>query len=330
MTDTRYAKIGQQTDFSTAAEPTEHLLLVSESIKLRHEDINNIQSARSMGVSRSLSARRTVGGGLDIYQSYAQLKTLLGRTVSDASLVTIAAGVGKSTFIPSPHFEAKPCTLDIARDEAIHRYIGLFAQALRISFGQSDQHFGVSLEMLGKDEDTPQALEVVDGTDFPRPEYIGETGATTPFSIVLSDGSTSWNAYTDSIDMNFKWNRDLRHPARRATPTGIIGGSVVGASAKLKWLYESDTEFLLDAYRTRADLSMLLTMQGDEIGSTGYYEEFTVYFPVCKLLSEPPTLKNSGFGNIDFPINLLPLLGSGISNAPFRFTIQHSIPGGGE
>lgn len=330
MTDTRYAKWGLQTDFNTAVEPDEYLLLVGENIKLRHDAIRNIRQERSAAVYRSLSNMKHTEGSFDTLLSYRQLNTLLSRCMDTPTTTNPATAVDVSTFAADAHFEALPLTIDIARDEAIHRYVGMIVEGLRLSMGTGDRHFGVSLDFIGKTEGPAQALETVTASEFKRPEEIGGTPATTPFELEISDGVTTWTATVDMVDISIKWNRFLRHPERSATPTGFIGGGVISTRVKAKWLYEADTEFLLDAYRDRTDVSVTLTMQGEQIGATGYYSGFVATFPQCIMLAEPPTLKNAGFGNIDFTFDFLPLLNAGAGPFSFVVTSDNGAGGGGE
>jgi hypothetical protein len=237
----------------------------------------------------------------------------------------MGSGATRYTFTPDPQFRPGSITVDVARDIERHRYTGVTFTGGRLSFGTGDRHFGMSLSCIGCEESAVSGLPELTETEIPVPEAIGETGATTPFDLTISDGVTTWTASAESIDVSATWDRRLRFVSRSLTPVGVTGGGVVGADAKVKWFYDGDTDFLLDAIRARTEVSMTLTMQGAVIGG-GIYEGLEITLPRCLVNGDPPTLRGSGFGNIDFTASLAPLYSSSAGYGPLRYRVTVPSP----
>lgn len=299
----RAARFGTEAAYGTAVATSDYLALVGESLK-RKPTLRAIRPERRHSPIRQIETRRSVSGNLDVYLDYDQLGTILRRLVGVPTSAFLANGGWHHYFGPRPDFTPPSLTIDIARDVELHRYTGVVFQAARLSMTTQDRHFGLSLSCIGKDEAPAGAIPTPAMNVFPEPAFIGQSDAPDTLLVILSDGTTTWQAHAESLDLNFTWDRKLRTPERRITPTGFYGGGVINATGKIGTLYGTDSDFLLDAIRSRALVSLRFIMNGASIGPFFDHETLEIVFPVCQVNGDPPTLKNSGRGNIDFSVDL--------------------------
>lgn len=310
--------------FGTAVAPTSALDIASEGLKLR-PDRDMVQPAGRIAPMRQTSGKRSVAGPLDVYLSYTTMGHVLRALVGSPSTTSLGSGAYLHIFTPSSSYRPGGWTVDVMREVGRHRFTGLIFTAGRLSFGLGDRHFGLGLQCLAADWD-PDAgsLPATAESDFSAPAQVGDTGAPTPFDISLSDGSTTWSADSDSLDITATWDRKLRHPDGRAAATGVVGGGRCGAVGKVGISYTSDSAFLVSAIDDHTSVSLVLTMQGDLIGG-GIYQGLVVTLPSCKLSGDAPTLRTSGYGNIGFSADLAALYSSSAGYGPVRYELTNSV-----
>lgn len=315
---------GPEDHYGVAGATPNRLLLAGESLK-RRSDFRTVQPSRRHSPTRQSELRRRVDGSLDVYLSYAALAQILIYLVGMPTIEDLGSGAIRMTFVPNPQYRPSSLTVDIAREVELHRYTGVFLTSGRLSFGLGDAHFGLSLGCQGKDEGPGGAVPAATDAEFPVPESVGDTGAPTAFRVQLSDGSTTWIADPESFEVTTSWDRRPRLTERSLTPTGMIGGGIVATGAKAKVFYGTDSDFLLDAIRSRASVGMALTMQGALIGG-GIYQGLDITLPACKVNGDPPTLRSSGYGNIDFGVDLQSLLDDASGYGPIRYRVTVPAP----
>lgn len=270
---------------------------------------------------RQIEARRSTAGSLDLYASFDSIGYLFTWLVADPASAPSGSGHAH-VFTPLPSYAPPSLTVDLARDIELHRYTGVVLTSGRFSASTQDRHFGLSLNCIGKDEAAAGAIPSPSESSFGEPAMY-DVDAPTPFSVTLDDGSTSWTAFCESIDLNFGWDRKLREPERRTTPTGFTGGGVISTSGKVGTLYDTDSDFLLDAIRARTEVSMLVTIQGAALGG-GANQEISWNFPICMVNGDPPTLRTAGRGNIDFSVDLQALYSQVDGFGPFQASLTNS------
>lgn len=309
--------MGPESAYGTAVTPSLYFRLAGESLK-RKPTLQTIRPERRHSAIRQVEARRSTGGGLDVYTSYDSLGYILRWLAAVPESVSGVAGTFQHVFTPSPSFTPPSLTVDVARDIELHRYTGTVLAAGRFSATTQDRHFGMSLQCIGKDEAPAGAIPTPAESVFGEPAFY-DPAASDPFLITLYDGSTSWNAFCESVDFNWTWDRKLREPERRTTPTGFTGGGVIAATGKIGTLYDTDSDFLLDAIRSRAPVSLSLTMQGEA------RREFDLTYPFCQVNGDPPTLRSSGRGNIDFSVDLQSLYSQAEGFGPFQMQLTNAI-----
>jgi len=320
----RYLAYSPETAYGTAVAGSSYLDLAGESLK-RKSTFRSYRPERLSTPNRQVEAARSVSGAVDVYLSLEALNRVLRYLCSNPTAENLGSGAERYTFLPTPRYTPAGLTVDIAREVEFHRYSGVFFTEGRLSFSNGERHFGLSLACTGKDEASGGAVGTVSDTAFNVPFQVGwDSVGPTPCQLQLYDGSTTWNASFSALDLTWKWDRKPRMIERSLTPVGILGGGLIGATGRFSWFYGTDTDFLLDAIRNRTDVSLTLTMQGNLIGGS-IYETLEVYYPVCKINGDPPTLRGSGSGNIDFSVDEEALYSSTIG-APFRIRTTVSAP----
>lgn len=318
----RACRIGVESVYGTAVTPDKYFTLAGESMK-RKPTLRTIRPERRHAPMRQVETRRSTAGTLDLYADYTNVGYLL-RWLVGVPDTTVFIDRKIHVFTPLPSFEPPSLTVDVARDVELHRYTGTVLQAGRFSLTTQDQHFGLSLQCIGKDEEPAGAIPNTSTASFARPAEIISPDPLIPFAVTLDDGSTSWEAHCESIDLNWIWDRKLREPERRTTPTGVYGGGIIQATGKIGTLYGTDSDFLLDAIRSRAPVSLTVLMTGEPMGGSAQ-EQLYFEFPVCQANGDPPTLRTSGFGNIDFSVDLGAFYSSADAFGPFRITLTNAI-----
>lgn len=316
----RTIALGEETEYGTAVSPTRRYLLVSESLK-RKPVTRRIRAERRGSANRQSYSGVSVQGAVDVYTDHDELGRLLKWLVNTPSTTNPAGSARVHVFDPSASYRPPSLTAHVYRDVAAHQFTGLFPTAGRLSFSTRDRHFGLSLQMLGADESDGGAIPDVSPSAFPVPAQVSAEGGCT-LSLVLADGSTTWNAWAESFEVDVSFDRRLRLSERSYTPSGIVGGGICTASGKVKWYYDEDSAFLLDAMRSRSDVSLTLTLKDGTAITGSYYPGVVVSLPLCKVNSDPPTLKSPGIGNIDFSVDLDALESD---TAPaIRFTVTNT------
>lgn len=306
----RYASIQEESSFGTGAGSTYLFDIAGET--LQRKPVFTLQEPeRLMGALAQYEQRRSAQGSLDLFTGWEGLGRVL-KGVSRAPTTTSAGGgYYTHTFTPAPNTSITTWTVDIPREADTHRFTGMAAKAGRMSFGVGETHFGVSLDMIGKDEAGVGSIASVSASSFEAAMPI--IGATT---LTLITGATTWTGAFQSVDVNFKSGRRLIMPDRYATPARIVDEGYWEASIKVKSIYWTDTDPLLAAFRSRAALSATLAF------ASGSYA-FSVALPACRINGTPPTIKGPGYRNIELLIDAQALLSSSI-NAPIGFTLTNT------
>lgn len=326
----RFAMWEPETVYGTApATLRNYVEIAGESLK-RKPDLASHRAGRSMTAERQNERRRSVAGGVDPYVNYITIGQHLALLVNTPTAEDRGSGAFRYTFVPDQAFRPAGSTWDVARDLVMHRHKGLFPTAGRFSFSTTDRHMALALQMLGADEAEGAAIPAIDPSIFSPCAALGSSASATPLDVTVRVGDTVYTLDVDMIDIDLAWNRRLRTSSHTSTPQGVMGGGLVSAAVKLRWIYDDSTAFLMGVFRERTSVAITVTLQGELIGG-GIYEELEFYFPVCKMNGDPPTLKGQGFGNLDFTAANEALL-SRSAGYPFRVRVTNlrlpAVPGG--
>lgn len=305
--DTRYVRYGVQTDFNVAATPNKYLHTSGESLKQQYR-LSSSRPARLGTTNRQLLSRKKVVGGIDLLLNNDQCVDLFSEVFGSPVVSNPLTGYEINTFKHRKDFLPNGLTFDVIRDYKLFRYVGFVVTQARLSLSNQDQHFGMNFDGVGKMELEPVSIPTIASNVFNAPSYVGVDNVFDSFKVVINDGSTDHTLSVYSIDLQWKWNRKLKEVARSLTPIGIEGGTICVPSVKLKWDYDGSTLFLVDAIQNRTDLSLSILMRQSQIPSIPHYNQVLIEYPKMRANGEIPTLKGSGFGNLDFDINLEPLL----------------------
>lgn len=313
--DSRYIRYGVQTDFNSVVTPNKYLHTNGESLKQQYK-LSSSRPARLGTSDRQFLSRKKVVGGLDLLLNNDQCIDLFSQVFCDPVVLNPLTGYEINTFKHKKDFVPSGMTVDVIRDEKLFRYVGYVVTQARLSLSNQDQHFGMNFDGIGKMELEPIIPPSIASNVFSAPSYVGVENVFDSFKVVINDGVDDHELDVYSIDLQWKWNRKLKEVARSLTPVGVEGGTICVPSVKLKWDYDSTTLFLVDAIQNRTDLSLSILMRQSQIPLIAHYNEILIEYPKLRANGEIPTLKGSGFGNLDFDINLEPLL---VDNA---FTIK--------
>lgn len=306
----RYASIQEESSFGTGAGSTYLFDIAGETLQ-RKPAFALQEPERLTGALAQHEQRRSVQGSLDVFTGWTGLGRIL-KGMSRAPTTTSAGGGYYShSFTPSPNSSMVTWTVDIPREADTHRFTGMTPRAGRMSFGVGETHFGVSLEMIGKDEAGVGSISSVSASDFELAMPIIEAS-----TLTLVTGVTTWTGAFQSVDVNFKSGRKLVMPDRSATPARIVDEGYWEASIKVKTIYWTDTDPFLAAFRSRAAMSATLAIASDSYA-------FTVSLPACRINGSPPTVKGPGYRNIELMLDAQALLSSGI-NSPIGFTLVNT------
>lgn len=306
----RYASIQEESSYGTGAGSTYLFDIAGETLQ-RKPTFSLQEPERTLGALAQYEQKRSVQGSLDLFTGWEGMGRVLKGVSLSPTTTSLGGGYYSHTFTPAPNSTIATWTVDIPRETDTHRFTGMTAKAGRMSFGVGETHFGVSLDMIGKDEAGTGSIASVSASSFEAAMPI--IGGTT---LTLVSGVTMWSGAFQSVDINFKNGRKLLTPDRYATPARIVDEGYWEASAKVKSIYWSDTDPFLAAFRSRAALSVTLAF------ASGSYA-FTVSLPACRINGNPPTVKGPGYRNIEFSIDAQALLSSSI-NAPIGFTLVNT------
>jgi hypothetical protein len=319
----RYVSLGFESTYGVAVTPSVHLDCASEGLELRR-DTRFAEADRRMAADRTYSPGRSVGGTLDVYAGWEKLGYLLKALLGLPATTTPEGSARSHLYTPTLQRSVPSGTWDAHREIARHRYTGLFPRSGRVSFA-SPEHFGVSLAMLGADEALGSSGSVNDSdfetTIFPLTNAGGGTGEAA-LTATFDDGSTSWSADFEALDVEFSFDRALRRAERSLTPTGILTRGQIGAELRLRWIYGTDTQFLYDAYRDEVDLDVDVRLTGGIIsGATSYLLQLQL--PKMRVTGKTPTVKKAGHGDIAHDVPLSALYDSTLL-APFTVTLVNT------
>lgn len=314
----RYIAFGEELDYGTAVVASEWLDIVSESLR-RKLSTDTTQPARRFALNRQLERRRNVSGSIDTYSDFIGIGSIFKGFLGSPATSSLGGGAYAHVFSCNTNSAPVTWTVYAARDEAFHTYTGVTPTKCRVSFGLSDNFFGVSLDCIGKDESDGGALSSVPDNYF-RDFTTVDKGA---MALSIDDGSTNWTAYTQSIDIQMSSNKKLRESDRSQTPQGIIQATQYTASLKGRWVYGSDTEFLLDAFRNRTPCSLAFSITGSLISGVTY-RKILIQIPNAMLNGDPPTIKGAGRGDLPLDFDFVGLESTDTANGPFNITLTNT------
>jgi hypothetical protein len=320
MAADRYIRWADEPSYAVATTPTAYRDIVTESLRLDLR-LSSIRPARRIAATRQVQRRRSVSGELAPLLGWDQIDDVLAWVCGPAVAEHISGSEWQRRYVPDAQYTPTSRTVDVARERELHRYRGVVPTSLRLSMSAGDAHLALSIGCLGADEAAAGALPSPAEAAFPAPLHIGMSDAALAVEVELSDGSTTWTQPALSIDLQLDWNRQLREPARSLVPTGVTGGAVAGARGRIRWDYDEDTQRLLDAFRGRTGCSLALAIRGTTL-ATGIYQQLLIELPSVTVDGQPPTLRGSGAGNIEFSADM-PALYSEAIGGPFRASFAY-------
>ena len=305
----RYIALGEETTYGTAVTVNRYFDMTSESLR-RRPSLRTVSSERNISALRQYEQRRIVQGGLDLYAGWTGIGRLLKGLIGSPTTTGLGGGYYRHAYTPADKASVVSWTVDIPRDVDTHRYTGTNPNSLRISIGQGDLFFGVALECLGKTEASVGSIASVAASVFELAMPLMSS-----MTLTLVSGVVTYVANFQSLDIDLKVKRELRQSERSQTPTGIIDGHVWSATARVKWVYDSDTDDFLAVFRSRASTSVTF-----DIASGSYLLRVTM--PTCQLNGDPPTVKGAGVGDLDMTMNFSALLDSS-TESPFTVRLEN-------
>lgn len=292
----RYVGLGEETTYATAVAVSSYFDIVGETMQ-RKPGRPMVRPERRLATMRQLDTGTNVEGSIDLYCGWAGLGKIFKGMFGAPTTTGPVSGDYLHTYDPTASRVVPTWTLDIPREVDTHRFTGVQPKAMRFSMGVGDLFFGVSLDCIGASEVSVGSIADVAASAFELPiDLLGK------IVMTLETDAGPVDQDFQTLDLNIKTNRKLRWPERASAPTGIVKGDVWGATLKAKWIYNSDTEAFLEAFRDQAWVSATI-----DIGPSadGYSIQFVL--PNCRMNGVPPTIKGPGYKNIDLSMDFVAL-----------------------
>ena len=304
----RYLAWGEETTYGTAAASvTNYVDIESESLR-RVQTYTQIRPHRWAKQQRQNRTRRHVAGSIDALVGWDSVGAFLRYLIDRPDSSGPASGIYTHLYYTHPNSESPTpsLTMDVPREVTMHRHLGCVLTGGSIVLDSTRKILGLRLDVLGADETTLSIPSVASSAfDADPPIDVGDVTATSSLSLTLDDGSTSWAASMESATLTYTNSRKLRNPPRSDVPTGFVPGMVVGVKLAVKWVYDDDSEFLVDAIRDRTTVDVtLLFVDG--------LKSLRFKLPACYVDGQIPTVSGAGYRNIPLAINFTPIFDTSI------------------
>jgi len=315
----RYLGWGEEVTYGEFTGATPYRAdFAGESIEQKLQT-KELEAPRFGAITRQVLKRRNVAGSVDLLLGWNLVGRVLKQLIGPPVTTGPASGIYTHVFTASGRTAVASLALDLPREVEMHRYLGCFFTGASVSIHSGDKHLGMKLNVLGAGEAAPLAIPSVVESDFEAPILVGDSSASpSMLKVILDDGSTVWSAALDSLDMQIGWNRQLRFSSRSQTPTGFRPGTFAGGQVRVRWVYGSDTEFLLNAFKARTPIdAQVVFVDGSK--------ELRFHFPLCLLTGRPPTVRGPGQGNIELQVDSIALYSETDGYGPVQVTLKNTV-----